>query len=73
MKLEQTTNLQNVFKSHLKEISRGKFKSEEQKCALENIKLLTNHEKLLLNYLMIIFQLYLRLNTNQFMEKGSKY
>ena len=30
---------------------------------------LTNLEKLLLNYLMIILQLYLRLNTKQFMEK----
>ena len=32
-----------------------------------------NHEKLLLNRLMIILQLHLRLNTKQFMEKGSKY
>ena len=28
-----------------------------------------NHEKLLLNYLMIILQLHLRQNTIQFMEK----
>ena len=33
----------------------------------------TNHEKLLLNYLMIILQLYLRLNTKQNMENDSKY
>ena len=32
----------------------------------------TNHEKFLLNYLKINRQLYLGLNTNQFMEKGSK-
>ena len=33
----------------------------------------TNHEKLLLNYLIIIVRLLLRLNTNQFTEKVSKY
>ena len=32
-----------------------------------------NHEKLLLNYLINILQLYLRLNTKQNMEKDSKY
>ena len=31
--------LQNVFKTNLNEISRGRYKSEEQKSALENIKL----------------------------------
>ena len=30
----------------------------------------TSHEKMFLNYLMIILQFDLRLNTNQFMEKG---
>ena len=29
-----------MFKSNLKEISRGRYKLEEQKSALENIKLL---------------------------------
>ena len=32
--------LQNVFKTNLNEISRGRYKSEDQKSALENIKLL---------------------------------
>ena len=29
--------LQNVFKSNLNKISRGRYKSEEQKMSLENI------------------------------------
>ena len=40
MKLEEAKKLQNVFKSTLNEKSRGRYKSEEQKGALENIKLL---------------------------------
>ena len=40
MKLEEAKEQQNIFKLDLNEISRGKFKSEEQKSALENIKLL---------------------------------
>ena len=32
--------MHNIFKSNLKEISRGRFKSDEQKMALKNIKLL---------------------------------
>ena len=40
MKLEEGKTLQNVFKSNLNEISKGRFNSEELKSALENIKLL---------------------------------
>ena len=40
MKLEEAKKLQNVFKPSLKEISRGRYKSEEQKSPLGNIKLL---------------------------------
>ena len=57
----------------MNKISKGRFKSEEQKSALENLNCFTNHEKLLLNCLMIILQLYLRLNTKQNMEKVLKY
>ena len=39
MKLEEAKKLQNVFKSNLKEISRGRYKSEERKMTLKNIKL----------------------------------
>ena len=69
IKLEETKKLQNVFKSNLNKISRGRNKSKQQKSASENINCFTNLEKLLLNYLMIILQLYLRLNTKKFMEK----
>ena len=40
MKLEDAKELQNIFKTNLNEISKGIFKSVEQKCGLENIKLL---------------------------------
>ena len=40
MKLEDAKELQNIFKSNLNEISRGRFKSKQPKNALENIKLL---------------------------------
>ena len=40
MKLEKANNLQNVFKSNLNEVSRRRHKSEQQKNALKNIKLL---------------------------------
>ena len=49
MKLEEAKKLKNIFKSDLTKISRGRFKSKYLKSALENIKLLTNQEKLLLN------------------------
>ena len=38
MKLEEAEKLKNVFKSNLNKISKGRYKSEEQKSALENIK-----------------------------------
>ena len=40
MKLEEAKKLQNVFKSNLNKISRGRSKAEKQRMALENIKLL---------------------------------
>ena len=40
MKLGEAKKLQNVFKSNLNKVSKGRYKSEEQKCTLENIKLL---------------------------------
>ena len=40
MKLEDGKELQNIFKINMNEISKGRFKSEEQKSALENIKLI---------------------------------
>ena len=72
MKLEEVKELQNIFKTNLKDMSKGRFKSEDQKIALENINLFTNLGKLLLNYLMNILQLHMKLNRNQNMEKVSK-
>ena len=40
MKLKEAKNLQNAFKSNLKEILRGRKKSKDQNSALENIKIL---------------------------------
>ena len=67
--LEEPKKQQNVFKSKLNEILRGKYKTEEQKSALKMLNVFKKHERLLLNYLIIILQLCLRLNTKQFMEK----
>ena len=55
IKIEDVKKLQNVFKLNLNKISRGRNKSEEQKIALQIIlNFFTNHEKLILNYLIII-------------------
>ena len=40
MKLNDAKELQNLFWSNLNYISRGRFKSKEQKSGLENINLL---------------------------------
>ena len=68
MKLEEVKKPQISFKPNLNEISRGRPKLEEQNIR-KILDCFTNHEQLLLNYLMIVLQLYLRLNTKQFMEK----
>ena len=66
MKLEERKKLQ---KSNLNEISKGRYNQKSKKAHWKILNCFTNYEKLLLNYLIIILQLYLRLNTNQFMEK----
>ena len=40
IKLGEAKKLQNVFKSNLSQISRRRYKSEEQKSASKNIELL---------------------------------
>ena len=40
IKLEDAKELKNIFKTNLNEISKGRFKSEEQESLLGNIKLL---------------------------------
>ena len=70
MKLEERKKLQ---KSNLNEISKGRYNQKSKKVHWKILNCFTNYEKLLLNYLIIILQLYLRLNTNQFMEKKCKH
>ena len=61
MRLEQATKnkkqkkQQNVFKSNLDEISRGRFKSEEKKLILKILNCFTKQEKLLLIYQINFF------------------
>ena len=45
MKLEEAKKLQVIFKANLNRILKGRFKSEEQKRAIENIKLLYESRK----------------------------
>ena len=45
MNIEGAKELQNILKLTLNEISKGRFKSKEQKIALENIKLLYESQK----------------------------
>ena len=53
MKLEDAKELQNIFKTNLNKISKGRI-----------LNSFIYHGKLLLNYLKIILQLYLKLNMN---------
>ena len=55
MKLEETKKLQNVFKTSERNIKRKIQIRRATKCIKKILNCLTNHEKLLLNYLMIIF------------------
>ena len=57
--------LQNIFKTNLNDISKERFKSEEQqKSALENTKLLYKSHQAVIN-LFNILQLHLKRNTKQ--------
>ena len=73
MKLQLAKKLGNVFKSNLNKISKERQQVNEQKSTLKILNCFTNQKKLLLNYLMIILQLYLRLNTKKFMEKEFQF
>ena len=54
MKLEEAKKLRNVFKSNVNKIWKRRFKLEEWQSALKILNCFKNHEKLFLNYLMII-------------------
>ena len=63
--LQKEDKIREEFILELNEILKGNpnYKSEDQ---------ISGQEKLL-NSIMIILEWYLRLTTNQFVEKGSKY
>ena len=73
MKLEEAKKLQNVSKSNLNENQEVGINQKSKNVLWKILNCFTNHEKLSSKCLMIILKLYLRLNTNQFIEKGSKY
>ena len=50
MKLEEAKKLQNGFKSNLNEISKGRYKSEEQESAVKNIKLPYNSQETVIKW-----------------------
>ena len=62
-----------MFKSKLNEISIRRCKSGEPKSALGYIKLLYESRETFIKLFNVSFQLWLRFNTNQFIDKGSKY
>ena len=72
-KLQLAKKLGNVFKSNLNKISKERQQVNEQKSTLKILNCFTNQKKLLSNYLVIIFQSYLRLNTKKFMEKNFNF
>ena len=79
MKTNKTTKTkpnktkQKEFKSDLHSITREKHNSQEQEGALRNIKMLYKTRDKVINILMIILQLYVRLNMHHFKEEDSKY
>ena len=57
-----------MFKSNLNKMPRRGNKSEQQKMALENIKLLYESREVVINLFNDYSSSDLRLNTNQFMK-----
>ena len=72
MHAKEVLKNQVKFKSDLKEIKIRSNESEAEKNTVRKITFFNLLEKLL-NFLRIIFFCYLKLNTNQSMEKVSKY
>ena len=71
--LEKAKEEQKTFKLERNKIVIGSEKPEDQKSAIKILKHFVNHDKKLSNYLIIILELYLNLNTKQNMEKDWKY
>ena len=72
MKLEKAKELQSAFKSNLNDISRGKYKTKEQKNALENIKLLYKSRETVIEIFNDYFSIVFEAKYKTFMEKGFK-
>ena len=69
--VEKREQKKNIFKSDINEIINGRHRSERLKGAIKKIqKQFWNHNKKLSNCLMIILNLHLSLNIDQFMVKG---
>ena len=66
---------QQKFRSNLSKTTRGEWehKSEEQKNTINKLRMFYKAREKLLHCLMIIPQLYVKLNIKQNMEKDSKY
>ena len=57
----------------INEIVKGEKKLEDQKSAINNIKTAYESWKKLSSFLMIILELYLKINTKENIEKVPKY
>ena len=69
--VEKREQKKNIFKSDINEIINGRHRSERLKGAIKKIqKQFWNHNKKLSNCLMIILNLHLSLNIDQFMVNG---
>ena len=75
MNLEKAKENQEKFRSHLNKKKWGKWKriSEEQKNAMNNLKVFYKAREKVINCLIIILQFLLMVNMKQNMEKDSKY
>ena len=69
--LQKAGEQQKEYKSNINEIMVGSKKSEDQRSTIKNVS--TNREKKLFDCLMIILELYLKLNSEQNTEEVSKY
>ena len=73
--LQKEENIQEELRSELNEILKGTpdYKLEDQISTIKKSKSFTMDGKNILNFIIITQEWYLRLNTNRFVEKGSKY
>ena len=71
--LERAKRYQNEYKSDLNEIKKGKINRKSKKFNYTIWKRFINQELVLLLFLIIILEWYLRLILKQLMVKVSKY